>query len=531
MPRAPKSIGQQFAAAKADYAGMTDNRFRRRRPGVSSAGGSADTHYANEASFIRMREYVRAMDRDDFLIGPLTDRAIENQHQGGFSLEVQTGDKKLDADLWQEHDDWCRDPRRCDAAGVHNFFEIERLVGRGEYVDGDVFALPVEGDMLQVLEADRCRTPTNSKRNIVHGVELDPVRRPVRYYFTKESVDPYKRTERVADFNAIDAFDAEGSPQVFHVFKPCRVSQTRGVTRYKAVIDVSTMVEDTNFATLVKQQMAACAVWSWEQDPNSTYGGDVRHGERTDTQWEDFQRAIQEGISPGQMFRPPPGLKLAVHNPQGIPSGEYIPHIKMLITFVSVQLGMPLFLALLDASDTNFSSWRGAWDQTKLAFRNEQRRRAAQFHRQVYLWRVRGRIRTEPAIAKAARRSNVRIFGHDWNYPNWPYLQPLHDAQANAIRNQTGQISLRRLHAEIGSDFETFATENVADNELWIDKAIEATKRLKSKHGDAAKDLHWAHLYHRDFFRGGQLIDTIETPNDGSSTAAIKDGAQAPAKK
>jgi hypothetical protein len=197
----------------------------------------------------------------------------------------------------------------------------------------------------------------------------------------------------------------------------------------------------------------------------------------------------------------------------------------MLITFVSVQLGMPLFMALLDASDTNFSSWRGAWDQTKLTFRTEQRRRASQFHREVYRWRVRRQLAGDPAMQKVARKRKVDVFGHRWNFPNWPYIQPLHDAQANAIRLSTGQISLPKLHAEIGSDFETFAAENVKANEFWVGQAIDAAERLKAKYGEKAKDVHWSQLYHRDYPKGTQLIDTLEEPNDGTG------GATAPGTK
>ena len=45
MPRQAKSIQQTFSGMKAEYAGMTENRFRRRRPGVNGVGGSGDSHY------------------------------------------------------------------------------------------------------------------------------------------------------------------------------------------------------------------------------------------------------------------------------------------------------------------------------------------------------------------------------------------------------------------------------------------------------------------------------------------------------
>src|SRR3954465_13545375 len=102
MPRSqPKSIAHAFNEAKADYAGMTESRFRRIRPGVSPMGVSGDWHNWAEASFVRMREYYRPMIRDDACAKFLVERAVDNVIGPGFRYEPSTGDKKLDKDLKQ----------------------------------------------------------------------------------------------------------------------------------------------------------------------------------------------------------------------------------------------------------------------------------------------------------------------------------------------------------------------------------------------------------------------------------------------
>jgi hypothetical protein len=58
---------------------MTEKRFRRRRAGVNGVGGSGDSHYQDaESRFIRMREYTRAMLRDDGWAKFLLERACHN---------------------------------------------------------------------------------------------------------------------------------------------------------------------------------------------------------------------------------------------------------------------------------------------------------------------------------------------------------------------------------------------------------------------------------------------------------------------
>jgi rubrerythrin len=101
MPRPSKNALATLGGMKADYAGMVDNRFRRQRVGVSSGGGSGDSHYYNETRFIRMREYARAMVRDDSVFKFLVGRSVANEHGAGFQYEPDTGDKSVNRGLFR----------------------------------------------------------------------------------------------------------------------------------------------------------------------------------------------------------------------------------------------------------------------------------------------------------------------------------------------------------------------------------------------------------------------------------------------
>ena len=91
-----QNLGSAFVETRQEYAAMRESRFRRVRPGVSAAPGGADTRYANEPKFIRMREYARAMVDDDAVIKTLVTRAVTNIVRNGFAFEPDTGDRKLD---------------------------------------------------------------------------------------------------------------------------------------------------------------------------------------------------------------------------------------------------------------------------------------------------------------------------------------------------------------------------------------------------------------------------------------------------
>ncbi len=493
---------------KSEYAAMRDSRFRRSRPGVTGVGSDADAHYENASRYTRMREYADAMVRDDGVTKFLVRRVVINTIRGGFGYEPDTGDKILDRDLKDRHEAWATDKNLCDVAGNLTFPEMEQLTVFAEIVAGDVFHVPTDEGAIQTFESHRCDTPRRSVRNIVHGIQLDDRRRRVNYFFKRETPGLGRRYDRVNDFHEIPAYDEAGNDQVFHVYDPMRFTQTRGVTAFHPIFDKAGLLEDIDFALLVKEQMAAFLAWEEQQTSEQPMPG-VKYGS------EEFQRQsdstdipIQE-MSPGTIVRPAFGKKIVMHS-SNINSAETMAHLKFTLQLLSVNLGLPLCVALLDGSETNFSGWRGAFDQAKLGFEMNQLRYEMRFHRPLANWRLRWWMSGDPALARAAERIGPRIHRHWWQKPRWPYIQPLQDAQANAVRLQTGQIALRDLHAENGGDFEQFVKDSVADNGLWIRAAMAEFTAVKQEFGDAIHDLTWRDFYHRDFYRGGQLIDTSD---------------------
>ena len=178
--RSVPSIAGWFGRAREDYDASKQTRFQRRRTGVPSVGSSADYHYRSDAEYLRMLEYARDMERNDSVAGPLVDRAVDNTVKCGFNLDVATGNEDIDANLAQRWRDWANDPDTSDIAGTCAFPDLERMAFRRSLVDGDIFALPVESGHLQLVESDRCRSPARTKKNIVHGIELNENRRRLR---------------------------------------------------------------------------------------------------------------------------------------------------------------------------------------------------------------------------------------------------------------------------------------------------------------------------------------------------------------
>lgn len=467
------TVVDAFESLRNDYDIARTGRFDRVRSGLSLGGSNADYHIRNESDHLKSGEYARDMDRNDSVVGQMTDRAAVNWVQEGYALDIDTGDKGVDAELKGRWHEFAEDPRQCDYAGEKCFADFEYLVPRQMLVDGDHFVLPLATGQLQSVEFHRCRTGRRSRSNIVNGVELENgSRRRLAYHFTPDEVSPFAPIGSISNLQRFPAFDDEGEPLVLHVYNPRRSSQTRGITAYAPMFKLATMLDDVQFAKLVQQQVVSCfAIFRKRKDifPTTAIGA-----ERQDQQSDGRLRTVAD-ISPGMEVTGEPDEELQGFSPN-VPNPEFFEQVKLILTLMGINLGMPLVMVLMDAGETNFSGWRGAINQARLGFRFNQVALKRKFHTPVYRWKVRQWLIESPMLAAAARRSDVRIFRHCWHPPTWPYVQPLDDAKADLTRLRNAQISPRRLHAENGADWGDMQSEIVADRAMAIRNAItEAT--------------------------------------------------------
>lgn len=476
---------------RADYTAARASRYRRRR-NVPGGGSGADYHYRSEGDYLRVLEYARDMDRNDCIVGQTVDRAVVNAIQQGFTPDPQTGDETLNKDLLARWYGWADDADECDLAGEMCFYDFEQLVYRASLVDGDTFPLPTTAGALQVIEGHRCRTPSGTKKNVVHGVRLDEFRRRVEYWFTRDDVDPTQSVKRVGDVYTVPARDDEGRRQVFHVFNPKRISQTRGVSALAPVFDVLGMFEDINFAKLVQQQTVSAFAVFRQRASDFAGGMPGATGEEETTSLGDSggNSMTTMGVRPGEIIYGQPGEELKGFSPN-VPNAEFFEHVKLILTLIGVNLGLPLALVTLDASQTNFSGWRGAVDQARMGFKRNQKWLIAKFHRPVWRWKVGQWAAEDPALRAAGER--IDIYAHRWKEPRWPYIQPLDDAGAQLLRVRNALTSPRRIQAEQGADWDEVADELVADNAAAIRKAKTVAQEINDEFDDG-QPVHWREL-------------------------------------
>jgi len=517
-----------FSESQASYrAAKRSTRFQAKRSGIPSMGASADFHYGNDTDYLWMSEIARDIDRNDCVAGQILDRVVDNEVQGGFRLNCMTGDEKLDTDLEQRWTEEASDPVLSDVTGTRTFHDQERLVAREEKLVGDIFALPVGDEgvrgAVQLIENYRCRRPDNTKKNIINGIELSKLRQPIKYYFTNDTIEARQQTftrnmSSVDANNGVDELTGMVFPNVWHVLRQKRPSQTRGITAFAPLFDIIGIHDDVQFSKLVQQQIASFFAIIRERDlgwqePDS--GDDTVEGLRS---VDDSYGQTQEELTPGMELNGLAGEKIHLDNPN-IPNPEWFQHVKLLLTFVGINLGAPLVMVLMDAGETNFSGYRGAIDQARLGFRCNQRNRINKFYRPYFNWRLRTWLDDDPDLLRRflSNRRKVNLFRHEWGPPEWPYIEPTKDALADLIRESNTLTSPRRRAAERGTEYSTIVREAVEDRANGISLAIEAADAINTKHGlDGLESVTWQHLYQPPMPQGVTLqmnaVGDVEEP-------------------
>lgn len=478
-----------LSGMRADYEiAKQGGRFRRPRKGVSGVGTSADYHFRNESEWAYAIEYARDLDRNDCVAGMTIDRILDTVLQdSGIQPDPATGDENADELLKKLWNDWAGDESACDMAGEMTFTEIERQILRSTLVDGDIFPIGNENGSLELLESHRCRTPSNSKRNIVLGVEMDERRSRMNYFFTKDDRDLRSMVKRVSDTVPIAARDEDGHRQVFHVFDPNRVSQTRGISVFRRVADALGMHDDIEFANLVRQQIASCFAIIKERSQggplsNPNYGETTTDGAKT-----------IDNIGPGMELTTNPGEKMTGFSPN-IPNPQYFQQAQKVLKTITANLGIPLQAVMLDASETNFSGWRGAMDQARSGFRRLQKWLIAKFHARVWRWKVRQWLSEYPQLATWAAQDGVDIFKVDWKRPTWEYIQPVQDTAADVAKVRGLITSLRRIHGNRGDDFDELMPEIINDNVAVFRMARDAARALNAEAEEDSERISWREL-------------------------------------
>ncbi len=507
-------ILNEFKEIKNDYDFTVPSRFVRKRTGLPVGGAGADYNWRSEFKYFEGVENARDMCRNDAIMNVMIERAVQNEIQEGFTLEVKTSDSGFNqavADMWM---DWATDPDMCDIAGEMCFSEFEMTASQSLKRDGDCLVVALESGELQFIENHLIRT--NSKmENTVLGVHLDQYRKRLGYYVSEDPIDPFQIASLTSDQIYIPARNEHGMKQAFHIFDNSRVTETRGVTALAPIMKISAMLEDVNFAKLVQQQIASAIVIL--RSRSQFQGGmqnSVNYGEQGQETSPTGEILNTDGVQMGLELTSNPGEDISAFT-SNVPNAEYFQQVELLLSMMSVNLGLPLCVMMLDASNTNYSGFRGAIEESRKGFRKNQNNLIKKFHDPCYKLKLSHFLAEDPALRKAATKMGKAAFKHVWTPRAFGYIDPKVEAEADAYQLRTGLTSPRRIQQKNGRRWEDVSQEIVEDNLGAIKIAKEQAKAINDEFVDGSP-VTWRELMPLATPEGSQvgLITPTMPPED-----------------
>lgn len=520
-----KTFQEAYGELVAGYEGGRKSRFLNRLRDVLPYGSGADFHTRIETEYLHTIEQARAFDRDNMVVGQALNRVVHNVIRAGITPRPMTGDDVLNVEILERWNDWTADKDQCHLAKDLTLHDIAQLTLRHVLVDGDCAHILISGNgnddgsmgVIEPIEGHRLRA-ASTQENVVNGVELDPrTRERVAYWFTKESTDP-KTQIKAADSKRWETFDGDGNRRILHVLDPRRFSQTRGISALLPVFNAIGMHDDLQIAHMMQAQMAACYAIIENPSENSAAEPAVSSTGPTEIDTVDAFSQITGTIKPGMRYRAPPGTTLTGFSPN-IPNAEFFPHALLILTFIAINLNLPVAVLLLDASKSNFSAWRSAIDQARVGFRDIQDWMISRFYRPVYRWKVRQWFGDRTSEQDEMGNKAFKLMAAEWQLPGWSYIEPLKDALADTQRIAGGLASPTSVLANTGRDFATESTQGTADFGDAIERAKERAKKINENFPEDQEKVSWRELVRLPVTSGATLkLAAVVDDDDGGFT-------------
>lgn len=388
-----------------------------------------------------LRARARSLEQDSEIVKRALE-VIENNVVGvGIRPEISTGDRELDKRIEALWDEWVD---QCDITGGSTFYELQRMVLRRTYVDGEIFVNPVnraDGLRIQLLEAQTLDSGySSSGDNIVSGVEIDEYSRPVAYWFSGKARNPYS-----TDLG----YSAERYPakDILHLMFKSRPQQIRGISAFTSIMRRIRDVDEYMDAKVVAARIAAClAVFVTTPDPTT------RFAMGTSADPYDPSKNIKS-IKPGTVNYLRPGESISTASPSGAESGS-MDVLASQLRLVSLGLNLSYELLSGDLSRVNFSSGRMGSMEDRKHFRRDQAWLVSHFCKPIFArWLETVAMRNEVDIPDFATNRSRYLASVSWKCPGWAWVDPLKEINAHKEALKAGLTTLSEVCSAQGLDY------------------------------------------------------------------------------
>lgn len=337
-----------------------------------------------------------------------------------------------------------------DADGLTDFWGLQAAAVRALVIDGECFLQVIttpSGITLRQIPAEMVdpahTVELGDGRRIVAGVEFDAAGRRVAYH-----VSPVRPTDTYSNYAPPIRAPAE---EILHLFRPIGAGQVRGISWLAPVLLRLGELDQLEDALLVGAKVAAMHA-GFLIDQNGT-AQNPYEGDQTGS-------ILESGLEPGTLRYLPAGFDIKFSTPQQ--AQQTIEFAQLQLRAVAAGLGVPEHLLTGDLRGANYSSLRAGL----VAFR--QHVEQIQFHTIIPLiirpvWE---RVLTFAVLSGELEIGDLSdALPAEFYPPAQPWVDPLKDAEAEALLVSKGFKSRRQVVAAQGFNVEDLDAEIASDRE------------------------------------------------------------------
>lgn len=445
--------------AQADFVSEELSSFRNARHTRISGRkipteGRADYHLEVGYDRRELVDRARQLERNSVIAEAMLSRAVENVVGPGFGLKCHSKNENWNKDVEARWEAWCK--TEADVRGLNTFGELQGLSYRSWLRDGDFGMIKLSDGKVQSIESDQIANPMGNIPQLDHidGIQLDSRGRPVSFLVVTEP-DPMWASVRFGqNFTTVPAKD------MIYRARRQRLGQTRGLSAFSNISWLLDQMDGYIEATTVNARMAACVGLVIKRQTRASgltamidSAGNSRRGMQ---------------MEPGMIAEVGQGDDVTTVNPHQ-PNQGFKEYMTVLGRLVALSFGLPLEVAFLDFSQTNYSSARAALLQAHQIWEIHQQMMAG-FCSEVFAWWLMREIR---AGRITARRDALK---HSWVTPAWAWLDPDKELKAHLAAIDAGLDTHRRVARSQNRDFDAMQQERKEEDDLKRKNGLPITR-------------------------------------------------------
>jgi lambda family phage portal protein len=335
---------------------------------------------------------------------------------------------------------------------------------------------------LDIVDADRVRNPMGGVDNefLRSGIEIDSDGAPIAAHFRGGHPGDTGFYTNAFQTTRVPWETETGRPIIVHWAEPFRAGQTRGVSRFAAILapfkqlsrladaEIGSAVINAMFSAFIKSGFDPAAVA--ESLGGSGSAGDQGQG------WQDMRMGIYENapvlLNGNKIPILAPGDEVEVQN-QSRDTAEFVGFRSSFLQTIAAALGISYEQLQADFTKTTYSSARAALNEV---WRWVKARRAgliAQFVQPIYYAVMeeafdRGYITPPPGAPDFYEAWDLYLKA-TWIGPARGYIDPVKERQAAQIGMEIGVTTGEMEAAEQGGDYEDNLNQRAVEERMRRD--------------------------------------------------------------